>query len=152
MQLPTQNSINGVVTTLRNLIATDKIPGGSCEAINHFSDNIYCRELFVPAGSYVVGKKHSTRHLNLILKGECYLWTIQEKIHAKQGMIWESLAGVQKVCYAITDLTYLTIHYNPGNDTSQDILEGKYIQSELQLDLFPELNLLPWKEDMKRIT
>jgi hypothetical protein len=88
---PTQTDINNVVSYLRNGISTGEIPSGSCGVIHHFSDNIYCRELFVPRGSYIVGKKHATRHLNIILSGECYLRTIQEKIHAKQGMIWESL-------------------------------------------------------------
>lgn len=152
MKLPSQSDITSVVEFLRQGINAGKLPVPICDVTNHFSENIYCRELFIPSGTYIVGKKHATRHLNIILKGECYLWTIQEKIHAKRGMIWESLPGVQKVCYAITDVSYLTIHYNPENDTSEEFLEGKYIQTEYQLDMFPELNLLPWKEEMKRIT
>lgn len=149
--LPVTQDINNVIDRIRNGIEKGIFPNISCGVSNHFSDNIYCRELYIPAGTYIIGKKHATRHLNIILKGECYLWTIQEKIHGRQGMIWESLPGVQKVCYAITDVIYLTVHYNPENDTNQDSLEGKYIQTERQLDMFPELNLLPWKEDIKRI-
>src|SRR5574337_553404 len=143
--LPSQDDIHHVVDYLRNSINSGESKESICSVSNHFSDNIYCRELYIPSGTYIVGKKHATRHLNIILKGECYLWTIQEKIHGRQGMIWESLPGVQKVCYAITDVIYLTVHYNPENDTNQDSLEGKYIQTEKQLDMFPELNLLPWK-------
>jgi quercetin dioxygenase-like cupin family protein len=152
MKFPTQLAINNAVNCIRSGIACGNFPSIPCKTTNHFSDNIYCRELHIPKGTYIIGKKHSTRHLNIILKGECYLWTMQEKIHGKQGMIWESLPGIQKVCYAITDVSYLTIHYNPENDTSEEVLEGKYIQTERQLDMFPELNLLPWKEEMKRIT
>lgn len=152
MKLPTQQSIASVVEFLKQGINTGNLPVSICNVTNHFSENIYCRELFIPSGTYIVGKKHATRHLNIILKGECYLWTMQERIHGKQGMIWESLPSIQKVCYAITDVSYLTIHYNPENDTSEEVLEGKYIQSEHQLDMFPELNLLPWKEEIKRIT
>lgn len=152
MKLPTQNSIDSVVARLRLGMSLGYFNSTVCSTRNHFSDNIYCRELHIPSGTYIVGKKHSTRHLNIILKGECYLWTMQERIHGKQGMIWESLPGIQKVCYAITDVSYLTIHYNPENDTSEEVLEGKYIRTERQLDMFPELNLLPWKEEMKRIT
>src|SRR5690348_3107298 len=63
-----------------------KAPQVEMPVKHHHSDGIYIREIFMPAGTVVVGKKHATRHLNIILEGECIIWTVHGKIHGRTGM------------------------------------------------------------------
>lgn len=105
----------------------------------------------MPAGSVVVGKVHATRHLNIILSGECTIWTVHGRINGRAGMIFESQPGIQKALHMVTDVRFLTVHYNPDNLRDMDELEGKYIQSDMQMDLFPDLKSLPIFDKQKRI-
>jgi len=95
----------------------------------------------MPAGSIVVGKEHATRHTNIIISGECLISTIHGRHHLKAPCVFESMAGVQKALYMITDVVYMTVHPNPDNVKDEDVLERMFIRPAEQLELFPELNL-----------
>lgn len=105
---------------------------------HHHSDGIYAREMFIPAGTVIVGKVHKTRHLNILVQGEISIWTVHGKHRIKAPCTFESIGGMQKVGYAHTDVVYMTIH--PTDETDQDKLEGLFIEAEEQLPLFPELD------------
>lgn len=108
---------------------------------NYFSEHIYVREMLIKAGSAVVGKKHKTRHLNILVSGKLSIWTVQGKVTLIGPCIFESLPGVQKTVYAHTDVMYLTIH--PTDEKDLDALEGECIVPTEQESLFPELDALP---------
>lgn len=151
--LPVSQNIADLVQTIKDNLASGYLHTPEMPTTHHFSDNIYCREIFMPKGSVVVGKKHATRHLNIVLSGECIVWTVHGKRNLKAGMIFESLAGEQKVVLMKTDVSFLTIHYNPDNLREEAALEGKYIRSEEQLPLFPELETRPLlEEELEKLT
>lgn len=141
--LPTKAVISNLISVLQSNINSGNIDSADLPVTHHFSDNIYCREIFMPAGSVVIGKEHATRHLNIVLSGECEIWTVQEHIKCRPGMIFETLAGVQKIVKMITDVRFLTIHFNPDNLRKDRELEELYIKPAEQLSLFPELDSLP---------
>lgn len=107
---------------------------------HHFSEHVYTREFHMPAGHFVIGKEHRTRHLNILAKGKCTVWTVHGRmdLDATNGpRTFESMAGVKKVVLAHTDIVWMTIHAT--DETDQDRLEGEIIRPAEQLDLFPEL-------------
>lgn len=136
----TSNEIQWLVDVTRKINAQlpeDQQPGSDLR--NHFSEGVYLRELRIPKGNYGVGKIHKTRHLNLIVSGECTIWTNHGKMRLKGPAVFESLADEQKVAYAHTDVVYMTIHPNPDNETDMDVLEGRFIHPEEQPLLFTEM-------------
>lgn len=109
---------------------------------HHHSVGAYVREIFMPAGSVVIGKEHATRHLNIVVSGKCTVWTVDGKhvFDAKDGPItFESMAGVKKVLYMHTNVVWMTVH--PTDETDPDRLENIFIRPEEQLSLFPELDM-----------
>lgn len=110
---------------------------------HHFSEGTYTREIFMPAGSIVIGKEHATRHTNIVVKGRCVVWTVHGR-HVydatERPISFESMAGVKKVLYMYTDVIWMTVHPNPNNERNQEILEGMFIRPVEQIDLFPELD------------
>lgn len=151
LTLPTQNNISSLVDAVKDKIQEGSMSPVDMPTTHHFSQDIYVREIFMPAGSVVVGKVHATRHLNIILSGECTIWTVHGRIDGRAGMIFESLPGVQKALKMKTDVRYLTVHYNPDNSTDSEILEGRYIRSEEQMDLFPNTLDVPLIESQRSI-
>lgn len=118
---------------------------------HHHSVGTYVREIFMPAGSVVVGKEHATRHTNIICKGKCTVWTVDGKWvydATKAPISFESMAGVKKVLYMHTDVIWMTVH--PTDETNQDRIEQLFIKPEEQGSLFPELDNIPLSlEDLR---
>jgi len=102
----------------------------TCPTQHYFSDGIYTREIFMPKGLIIVGKAHKTRHLNVVLTGECDVMINGEMKHIKAPFTFESLAWSQKTLYIQEDCRWMTIHVNDDDETDLDILEERYIDSE----------------------
>jgi len=133
-KVPTMSDIKSLQEEAR------KLPQVAYRVEHHHSEGMYMREFHMPAGHFVIGKEHNTRHLNMLAKGRCTVWTVQGRydLDASNGpKTFESMAGVKKVVLAYTDIVWMTIH--PTSETDQDRLEGELIRPVEQEDLFPEL-------------
>jgi hypothetical protein len=99
-----------------------------CPLKHAFAPGVYLREIFMPAGTVVIGKIHKTEHFNLIDKGSCILFHPDgrhEKLTAP--MTFVSKAGVQKVLFILEDTTWRTIHPTPERDLQK--LETELIEA-----------------------
>ena len=45
------------------------IPQVGCDVIHRFGPGLYIREVFIPAGTFAIGHRQKTRHMNIMLKG-----------------------------------------------------------------------------------
>lgn len=109
-----------------------------CPLTHSFSDKVYIREVFMPKGSLIVGKVHKTRHFNIVLTGECEVLIGGEYRRIKAPCTFESLEGSQKTLYIYEDCRWATVHVNEDNETDLNILEERYIESELLTNLKKE--------------
>ena len=97
---------------------------------HNFSDGVYTRTIFMPAGMLVVGKQHKTTHLNTLIQGSCDVMINGEIRHFKAPCTFESLAGSQKTLYIYEDCLWMTIHTNEDNERDIEILEKRYVENE----------------------
>ncbi|HLA60905.1 MAG TPA: hypothetical protein VK626_01545 [Nitrospiraceae bacterium] len=84
---------------------------------HHFSPGLYLREIFMPAGTVVVGKIHKTEHFNILVKGAC--WIIHDDFSREElraPAVFVSKAGVQKVLCIIEDMIWMTTHVTEETD------------------------------------
>ena len=114
-----------------------------CTVEHKFSDEIYTREIFMPKGLLIIGKTHKTRHLNVVLTGECDVMINGEIKHIKAPFTFESLAGSQKTLYIYEDCRWMTIHVNHDNEVDLDTLEDRYIDGD---DEQPHLMIEKFKQ------
>lgn len=125
-----------------------RLPQVEYPVYHHHSDHSYVREFHMPANHFVIGKEHKTRHLNILVKGTCTVWTVhgRHRLCADNGPVtFESMAGVKKVVYAHSDIIWMTFH--PTDETDQNRLEQDLIKPAEQMSLFPELDKLFLIED-----
>lgn len=94
---------------------------------HHFSDGIYMRELFIPAGHVCVGKIHKAEHLNILLRGTIQVVTEHGVKELTGPCVIQSSAGIKRAGYAITDTVWMTVHPNPDNERDLVKLEARYI-------------------------
>tara|TARA_Y100001972_G_scaffold127676_1_gene185279 strand:+ start:7173 stop:7658 length:486 start_codon:yes stop_codon:yes gene_type:complete len=122
------------------IVVTDKNSEQLCPLTHKFSDGMYVREIFIPAGCFVVGKIHKHDHPNFLLSGETIVVTEEGTQELKGPLSMVSKAGTKRALYAKTDLVWVTVHLNPTNTTDLTKLEKEIIApSYLEYEKFKQL-------------
>ena len=105
------------ILAIEQAMFDNKVP--NCELLDHsevcpvkhyFSEGMYAREMFIPAGIAVVGKIHKKRHLTIISKGDISVLT-EDGVKRLTGPItFESQPGAKRVVFTHEDTTWTTLH------------------------------------------
>lgn len=97
---------------------------------HHFGGGVYARELFIPAGSLIIGKRHRHETLNLVLKGHISIYmgpgVPMKHIHAPA--IFPSPPFTKKMGYAHEDTVFVNVH--PTTETDLEKIEEEFIITE----------------------
>jgi quercetin dioxygenase-like cupin family protein len=106
---------------------------------HYFSGGMYCRKVFRPAGTVIVGKVHKADHIFLCAQGEIMVSTENGMKKLCAGDIIESKLGTKRVTLALTDAIGITIHKTDKTDL--DEIEAELIEPE-EMALFDAKNEL----------
>ena len=87
-----------------------------CPVKHIFAPGVYAREIFIPAGSLVVGKIHKHAHLNFITKGRVKVATETGAREYEAPYTFVSEVGTKRAVYAIEDTIWTTIHVTDETD------------------------------------
>ena len=98
-----------------------------CPLKHSFADGIYVREIFIPAGTVVVGKIHKHTHPNFLLKGRVIVVTEEGRKELVAPMSMISPAGTKRAVHAIEDSTWVTVHVNEDNGQDLKVIEDRII-------------------------
>ena len=118
-----------------------KLPQAELPTEHYFSDGMYCRKLFRPAGTLIVGKVHKKDHFFLCASGEIIAWSEKGMVTLRAGDIIESKAGTKRVTLAVEDSIGVTFHRTDKTDL--DEIEAELIEPEAAalFDAFNKLKL-----------
>lgn len=98
-----------------------QFPRLDCPLVHRFVPGIYAREIFMPAGTFAVGKIHLHDHISTILGDVSFASTI-EGVRRVTGMeTFTSSAGVKRAAFCHADTWWTTFHPNPTN--TRDLAE-----------------------------
>jgi hypothetical protein len=97
--------------------------------VHRFAPGVYTRELTIPPGQVVVGKRHAVEHQVLLIKGSCVCVTERGVEHMQAPMMFVSPAGEKRVVVTTDEeATWVTIH--PTEHTDLDKIEADVIIAE----------------------
>lgn len=118
------------VQEVRDYIADLEKKALSCSQIeipvnHHFSKGVYAREIFVPKDSFIVGKIHKHENLNILIKGEMTILSIEGSARIKAPFTIVSPPGVKRVAFAHEDCIWMTIHGTDERDLGK--IEEQFI-------------------------
>lgn len=122
------NNIRDKVNQAEALMA--KLPQIDLKTIDHFSKDIYARELHIPKGIMLTGKIHKYEQLNILAKGKIKVLVgdIIQEIEAP--FIVVSPAGTKRIALALEDCVWITVH---GTDEKNvDLIEKEFIAQDEQ--------------------
>jgi hypothetical protein len=123
--LPAQDKeeLRNAIAKLEKHLAT--LPQREIKETHHFSKSVYAREIFIPAGTLLIGKIHKHENLNILSKGDCSVLSTQGPMRVKAPFTIVSPPGVKRVIYAHEDSVWTTIHGTDLKDV--DAIEDEFI-------------------------
>jgi quercetin dioxygenase-like cupin family protein len=126
-----------------------KMPQAELKTEHYFSESgMYCRKVFRPAGTLIVGKVHKHHHLFLCAMGEIIAWTENGMKRLQAGDVVESKPGTKRVTLAVTNAIGVTIHRTDKTDL--DEIEAELVEPD-NTALFDSSNLLKIAGEMKAL-
>lgn len=100
-----------------------------------FSDGVYIREMFLPAGGFIIGKIHKLSHTVFLLKGRILVATENGNMEYVAPCYINATAGLKRAGYALEDTIWVNVHPNPNN-----ITDIKKLEDELACSSYIEYN------------
>ena len=146
--LPMEVETQEAVSRLENAMV-EKFPEIQIELKHLFSDGLYLREVFIPAGTLLTGKIHREQHLVVVSQGYMSVWTEgkgSEMVVAPSTFV--SQPGTRRVGYAYEDTVWTTVHPNPQNETDIEKLEERLLLTRDQMGWTGRLMVPGVAEDM----
>ena len=116
-----------------------KMPQIELPTEHYFAGGMYCRKVFRPAGTTIVGKVHKKAHLFLCAKGQILAWSETGMRTLNAGDVVESQPGTKRVTYAVEDSIGVTFHVT--DKTDMDDIESELVEPD-ELALFDATNKL----------
>lgn len=124
-----------------------KLPQQELPTEHYFSGGMYCRKLWRPAGTLIVGKVHKKDHFFVCAAGEIIAWSEKGMVTLKAGDIIESKAGTKRVTLAVQDSIGVTFHVT--DKTNIEEVEAELIEPD-DLALFDAYNKLKLGSEVQK--
>lgn len=105
-----------------------KMPQAKVITEHYFSEGMYCRKVFRPAGTLIVGKVHKKDHFFFCASGEMIAWSETGMRLLQAGDVIESKPGTKRVTLAITDAIGITVHKT--NETNIEDIEKELLEPD----------------------
>ena len=122
VKIPTREDINRLQD---QLMAGPQV---ELKTEHYFNGGMYCRNVFRPAGTIIVGKIHKSDHLFMCTSGEIIAWSEKGMVTLKAGDVVESKAGTKRVTLAVVDSIGVTVHKTDKTDLNE--IEAELIEPE----------------------
>lgn len=101
-----------------------KQPQLTLNTVHYFSDGVYAREIFIPAGVVLTGKIHKRQQINILSKGRILVLTENGLVDVEAPFTVVSPPGTKRIARAITDCVWTTIL--PTNEKNPDVIEDQF--------------------------
>jgi len=105
-----------------------KMPQLELQTEHFFVPGMYCRRVYRPAGTLIVGKVHKHPHFFLCVKGEIIAWTESGMRKLQAGDVVECQPGTKRVTLATQDSIGVTIHKTEKTDL--DDIETELVEPD----------------------
>ena len=128
----TQEQIRQDIIDIESIM--QEAPEAECPIKHYKVGNLYAREMFIPAGTVVVGKIHAGESLSICSAGDISVMTELGVKRIKAPFTTEAMAGIKRVGFAHADTVWISIH-----ETQLDNIEE--IENELTVKSYNDLKI-----------
>ena len=93
-----------------------KLPQVELPTTHTFHGGMYCRQVWRPAGTVIIGKVHKKEHFYMVVEGTISVTTDDGVATVTGPHLLCSMPGTQRAVYAETDALCMTIHRTDAVD------------------------------------
>lgn len=93
-----------------------KLPQVELPTTHTFHGGMYCRQVWRPAGTVIIGKVHKKEHFYLVVEGTISVTTDDGVVTVTGPHLLCSTPGTSRAVYAETDALCMTIHRTDAVD------------------------------------
>jgi hypothetical protein len=125
------------------------LPAAEIPLTHIFTEGLYIRQAYAPAGSMFTTVHHNTEHPFILISGTTEVISNEEASSITGPFMGITKKGTRRLVHAITDAMYLTIHANPDNLTDPDEIIRRItipVENPLMDSEDPRFNT--WKKDV----
>lgn len=101
-----------------------------CPLKHSFGDGCYVREIFMPAGTFIISKLHNKNHPYFVLKGKALVKTEEGIVTIEAPFQGMTKAGTKRALYILEDMTWITVHVT--DETDLDKIENEIISKNFK--------------------
>ena len=100
------------------------------DVVHLFTDKLYTRQAFVPAGTIVTTKIHKTQHPFMLVFGKVSVYNAADDVivHLQGPYMGVTEPGTRRVAYVHEDALWITFHVNEDNEQDFERLENRYVE------------------------
>lgn len=102
-----------------------KLPQVECPIVHRFGPGIYIREMFIPAGTFVIGHHHNFENTNIMLKGRLTLLNEDGTTTELTAPFFYVGKPGRKMAYIHEDVVWQNIYATDERDIEK--LESQFI-------------------------
>lgn len=125
------------------------LPAAELPLTHIFTDGLYIRKAFAPAGAMFTTVHHNTEHPFVLLSGTTEVISNDGASSITGPFMGITKKGTRRVVYAVTDAVYMTVHANPDNLSDPDeIINRITIPVENPLMDIEDPRFNTWKKDI----
>lgn len=95
---------------------------------HYFADGMYCREVFRPKDTTIVGKVHKKEHFYIVVSGEVTVVGDGKRERIKAPRILVSAPGTKRAVYAHEDSICATVHHT--FETDLEAIERELVEED----------------------
>ena len=95
-----------------------------------FAGGVYIRQIKIPKGTLIVGKRHRNATCNILMSGEMvlYVGNGEPPVKLRGPFLFESGKHVKKLFYCTEESVFMTVH--PSEPAAVEDLEDRFIIPE----------------------
>ena len=112
------NSLEGVFGDGKSLVNNELIP-----ITHNFSDQLYMRQMNMPADTFVISAIHHTDHFWFLMTGRILVTTNSETIEHIAPCYEISIKGAKRLIQCVEDCVFINVHKNPTNTKNINNIE-----------------------------
>ena len=122
----------GDLANLNRVVEAEKLmlqlPQIELNHFDHFSKDVYARELHIPKGVMLTGKIHKQQNLNILAKGRIKVLVGDEVKEVAAPFVVVSPPGTKRIALALEDCVWITVHGTDEKDV--DKIEHQFIAQD----------------------
>lgn len=118
-----------MTSELTDLLTTPDVDAMEARMLQHpqidvpvthrFAPGVYLREVLMPAGSFIIGQRHKTKHFNIVSEGRVSVMLDGVVSQIVAPCTFVSEAGVRKVLFCHEDTRWATVHATDETDIAK---------------------------------